>query len=69
MDEADGLAVADVDGGEEFELSASRASQGSDPVGEQLGAGVAGLLGVELGGPQRAVLHGGDERLAVRRPR
>ena len=60
--EADGLAVADVDGGKEFELaSARRTSQGSDPVGEQLGAGVAGLLGVELGGPQRAVLDGRDE--------
>ena len=53
--EADGLAVADVDGGEEFERCWSRlqASQGLDPVGQQLGAGVAGLLGVELGRPQR----------------
>ncbi len=33
------------------------------------GAGVAGLLGVELGRRQRPVLDGRDERLAVRRPR
>ena len=36
-----------------------------DPVAQQRGAGVAGLLRVELGGPQRAQLDGGDERVAV----
>ena len=59
VDEPDGLAVADVDGGKEFELAPG--SQCSDPVGEELGTGVAGLLGVELRGPQR--------RRSPRRPR
>ena len=39
-----------------------------DPVAQQVRAGVAGLLRVELGGRQRAVLHRGDERLAVLGP-
>ena len=40
----------------------------ADPVAQQPGAGVAGLLRVELGRRQRAVLHRGHERLAVLRP-
>ena len=35
------------------------------PVLEQRGSGVPGLLGVELGRAHRPVLDGGDERLAV----
>src|SRR5690606_10155724 len=44
-------------------------AQGAQPVAEQLDAGLAGLLGVELGGRQRAVLDGGDEGGAVLGPR
>src|SRR5664280_1515890 len=40
-------------------------SQRPRPVAQQLGAGVAGLLRVELGGRQRSALHGGGEGLAV----
>ena len=36
-----------------------------DPVAQQPRAGVAGLLGVELGGAQRAVLHRRDEPVAA----
>ena len=38
------------------------------PVRQQRGAGIAGLLRVELGRAQRAVLHRRDEGLAVLRP-
>ena len=95
LDELDGAAARDVDGGQELEagcvghggslpsrlmVAADRRGTASDgrcrpevtatrPSCEQLRAGVAGLLGVELGGAQRAVLDGGDERRAVRRPR
>jgi twitching motility protein PilT len=44
------------------------AAQAVHPVAEQPGAGVAGFFGVELGGAQRSVLHGGDERCAVLGP-
>src|SRR4051812_19236082 len=47
---------------------AGQGSQRRDPVAHQLGPGVAGLLGVELGGPQRAVLDRGDETGAVLGP-
>ena len=49
---------------------AASAGQASvfEPVGQQLGAGVAALLRVELGGRQRPVLHAGDEPVAVLGP-
>ena len=43
--------------------------QAVHPVAQQARAGVAGFLGVELGGAQRPVLHGGDEGCAVLGPR
>ena len=39
-----------------------------EPVASSCGAGVAGLLRVELGGGQRAVLDRGDERARRGRP-
>ena len=39
--------------------------QGGHPVAQQRGAGVAGLLRVELGRRQRTVLDGGDEPVAA----
>ena len=42
-----------------------RAHRVRDPVAQQRGAGVAGLLRVELGGGQRAVLDRGDEPVAA----
>src|SRR5690606_37573171 len=56
--------------------SASRAARrrarsllkGAEPVAQQRGAGVGGLLRVELGGHERPVLGRGHERLAVLGP-
>ena len=45
--------------------TSSSAHRVADPVAQQRGAGVAGLLGVELGGRQRAVLDGGHEPVAA----
>ena len=55
LHEAHGLAVRDVDGGQQLEGAGERVgSQGLQPVGEQAEAGVAGLLGVELRGRRAA---------------
>ena len=72
LDELDGLALRDVDGGQEFEAGAGRHDepfgrlQAAKPVGQQVSSGVAGLLGVELRGGESPVLDGGDEAFAVR---
>ena len=69
-------ALGDVDGGQQLEVVhaahgvlVSWGTRRRTSVATQLrssgGAGVAGLLGVELGGPQRAVLDGGDEPVAA----
>ena len=74
LDELDGPALGDVDGGQQLEVVAHGTSRvGPDASGRRVatqlrssaGAGVAGLLGVELGGPQRAVLDGRDEPVAA----
>src|SRR5665811_2267931 len=47
-------------------LRVARASaKALDPGGQELGTCVAGLLRVELGGAERTVLHGRDERSTV----
>ena len=75
LGQADGLAVGDVDGGQQLEAvghawspGVGGGGQGRDPVGEHLGAGVAGLLRVELEGGEGAVLDGGDEPGRAGRP-
>lgn len=72
LDQADGLPVPDVDGGQQFEAAHEvhvfRGQRVLTQLVSRAAAGVAGLLGVELGGPERAVLDRRHERLPVRGP-
>lgn len=51
-----------------FLVTITPSSQAGDPVLEKVQTRVAGLLGVELRGAERTVLHGGDESRPVLGP-
>ena len=61
LHEADGPALHDVDSRNRINLTAVNLEP-LNPIAQKRGAGVAALLRVKLGGGQRTVLDGGQER-------
>ena len=68
LHQAHGLAVDHVDGGQAVSTLTAVNLEPLDPIAEQRRTSVAALLGMELGGGQRSVLDGGQERHVVGRP-
>ena len=69
LHQAHRLAVDHVDGGQQESMRTAVNASPLDPIAQQRRTGVAALLRVKLGGRQRAVLDGGQERHVVGGPR